>query len=84
MTEIEHLRREIKGDIIVPASAGLVESLINNGMLDELQLIVHPVILGSGKRFLQNIETRHNMKLIFSKLYEPSGSMLMRYEFVKQ
>lgn len=34
-------------------------------------------------RYFENIETRHNMKLTSTKLYEPSGAMLMRYEIVK-
>nr|WP_045523241.1 dihydrofolate reductase family protein [Neobacillus niacini] len=83
MSKVRELKREIKGDIIVPASAGLVQSLINASLLDELRIIIHPVILGSGKRFFDNIETRLDMKLIETKLYETSGSMLMRYETVK-
>ncbi len=83
MSKVRELKREIKGDIIVPASAGLVQSLINAVLLDELRIIIHPVILGSGKRYFDNIETRHDMKLIETKLYETSGSMLMRYEISK-
>lgn len=83
MSNVRELKREIKGDIIVPASAGLVQSLINAVLLDELRIIIHPVILGSGKRYFDNIETRHDMKLIETKLYETSGSMLMRYEISK-
>lgn len=83
MSKVRELKREIKGDIIVSASAGLVQSLINAVLLDELRIIIHPVILGSGKRYFDNIETRHDMKLIETKLYETSGSMLMRYEISK-
>jgi len=83
MSNVRELKREIKGDIIVPASAGLVQSLINAVLLDELRIIIHPVILGSGKRYFDNIETRHDMKLIETKLYETSGSMLIRYEISK-
>ncbi|MGH1280476.1 dihydrofolate reductase family protein [Bacillus basilensis] len=83
MTKVKKLKREIKGDIIVSASAGLVQSLINAELLDELQIIIHPVILGSGERYFENIELRHDMKLISTKLYEPSGSILMRYEIIK-
>lgn len=83
MSKIKELKREIKGDIIVPASAGLVQSLINAVLLDELRIIIHPVISGSGKRYFDNIDTRHDMKLIKNKLYEKSGSMLMWYETIK-
>ncbi|KEK20761.1 dihydrofolate reductase family protein [Bacillus gaemokensis] len=83
MSKVRELKREIKGDIIVPASAGLVQSLINASLLDELRIIIHPVILGSGKRYFDSIETRHDINLIETQLYETSGSMLMRYETVK-
>lgn len=83
MSKIRKLKREFKGNIIVPASSGLVQSLIHAGLLDELRIIVHPVISGSGKRYFDNIDTRHDMKLIKNKLYETSGSMLMWYEIVK-
>ncbi|MCM3237972.1 dihydrofolate reductase family protein [Heyndrickxia oleronia] len=83
MSKIRELKREFKGNIIVPASSGLVQSLIHAGLLDELRIIIHPVISGSGKRYFDNIDTRHDMKVIKNKLYETSGSMLMWYEIVK-
>ncbi|RKL65059.1 hypothetical protein CR203_22845 [Salipaludibacillus neizhouensis] len=60
-----------------------MQSLINAILLDELRIIIHPVILGSGKRYFDNIDTRQDLKLIETKLYKTSGSMLMRYEIVK-
>ncbi|MED4079832.1 dihydrofolate reductase family protein [Halalkalibacterium halodurans] len=83
MSKVRELKKEIKGDIIVPASASLVQSLLSANLLDELRIIIHPVILGSGERYFDHIETRQDMKLIETKLYETSGSMLMRYESVK-
>ncbi|MFS0553847.1 dihydrofolate reductase family protein [Brevibacillus sp. 179-C9.3 HS] len=83
MSKIKELKEQIQGDMIVAASAGLVQSLINAALLDELRMIFHPVLLGSGKHYFDNIHTRHDMKLIETKLYEKSGSMLMRYEIVK-
>ncbi|MCP1124043.1 dihydrofolate reductase family protein [Bacillus sp. 3103sda1] len=83
MTKVKKLKREINGDIIVSASAGLVQSLINAGLLDELRIIIHPVILGSGRGYFENIKSRHDLKLISTKLYETSGSILMRYEIIK-
>ncbi|MFF0826498.1 dihydrofolate reductase family protein [Brevibacillus sp. NPDC003359] len=83
MSKIKELKEQIKGDIIVAASAGLIQSIINADLLDELRIIIHPVLMGSGKHYFDNIHTRHDMKLVETKLYEKSGSMLMRYEIVK-
>ncbi|AWX56210.1 hypothetical protein AB432_014705 [Brevibacillus brevis] len=83
MTKIKELKTQIKGDIIVPASAGLVQGLIHADLLDELRMIIHPVLLGSGKHYFDNIHTRHDMKLIETKLYGKSGSIQLRYEIGK-
>ncbi|GGD78244.1 dihydrofolate reductase family protein [Paenibacillus nasutitermitis] len=77
------LKSEIKGNIIVPGSAVLVQSLLNAGFVDEISMIIHPVVLGSGKRYLDNIAARNDLKLIGTQLYEKSGSTRLHYEVVK-
>lgn len=80
IVHIAALKREIEGSIIVPGSAGLVQSLLNAGFVDEINMIIHPVILGSGNRYLDNIAERSDLKLIHSQLYEASGAMRLRYK----
>lgn len=80
---IAALKSGIEGSIIVPGSAGLVQSLLNAGLLDEINMIIHPVVLGSGKRYLDNIASRNDLKLIGTQLYETSGSMRLRYVVIK-
>jgi dihydrofolate reductase len=48
--EVARLRDEIDGDIVVHGSATLVQTLIDEDLVDELRLMVFPVLLGSGKR----------------------------------
>jgi dihydrofolate reductase len=48
--EVAELRRRHDGDIVVHGSAQLVQALLDNGLVDELRLMVFPVVLGSGKR----------------------------------
>ncbi|WP_159884523.1 dihydrofolate reductase family protein [Paenibacillus puerhi] len=76
------LKSDIEGTIIVPGSAGLVQSLLNAGLVDEINMIIHPVVLGNGKRYLDSISARNDLKLIGTQLYETSGSMRLRYEVV--
>ena len=47
---IGRLKDEVDGVILVAGSAGLVQGLLENDLLDELRLMVFPVVLGSGKR----------------------------------
>lgn len=80
---VTELKNNIEGTIIVPGSASLVQSLLNAGCVDEINMIVHPVVLGNGKRYLDNISARNDLKLIATKQYETSGSLRLRYEVMK-
>ena len=82
-TRVKDLKKELKGDILIPASSKLVQSLLNAGLIDEFHTIVHPVILGSGKRYLDDIASRHDMKVMYTKFYEQSGCILFHYEVLK-
>ena len=48
--EVARLKEGEGGDIVVSGSAELVRSLLKDGLVDELRLMVHPVVVGSGKR----------------------------------
>ena len=48
--EVAKLKREVDGVILVAGSAQLVQGLLERGLVDELRLMVFPVVLGSGKR----------------------------------
>src|SRR5215207_8926422 len=48
--EVSKLKQEQDGDIVVHGSAQLVQALLENDLVDELRLMVFPVVLGSGKR----------------------------------
>ena len=81
---VNELKKEIKGDILIPASSKLVQSLLNAGLLDEFHTILHPVILGSGRHYFDDIESRHDLKVMYTRYYEQSGCMLFHSQVVKQ
>jgi dihydrofolate reductase len=79
---VQRLKRELGGDIVVHGSAQLVQTLLEHDLVDELRLMVFPVVLGSGKRLFAETSDKKPMRLTESKtvgegvtilVYEPSA-----------
>jgi len=60
---IGRLKDEVDGDIVVHGSATLVQGLIEAGLVDELRLMVFPLILGSGKKLWGETADKHVLAL---------------------
>ncbi|MCI0443921.1 dihydrofolate reductase family protein [bacterium] len=71
--DVEDIRK-MKGqsgkDIYAVGGPTLVSNLINVGLIDELRLAVHPIILGGGKALFKDITERHLLKLIEAKPFK--------------
>jgi len=77
--EVKKLKQQPGQDILVYGSGKLVNMLLKHDLVDELRLMVHPVVLGSGRRlFDDNAETMKVLKLADSKTF-PSGIILLAY-----
>ena len=77
--DIAQLKREPGRDMLIYGSASLVRTLTNFGLIDEYQLLVHPIILGSGKPLFQDIKDRAKLKLVNTKTH-PSGVIVLSYQ----
>ena len=51
--EVARLKEQYQGDVLVPASATLVDTLREHDLVDEYHLMVHPIVLGTGKRLFK-------------------------------
>jgi dihydrofolate reductase len=80
--EVAKLKQEQDGDIVVHGSARLVQTLIEQDLVDEFRLMVFPVVLGSGKRLFGETSDKKPLRLVDSKvvgdgvailIYEPAG-----------
>ena len=76
--EIEKIKKDKGKDIWLFGGASLTTSLMNLGLVDELSLAVHPILLGSGKPLFNNITDRINLKLIDTKTYS-TGLVSLTY-----
>lgn len=76
--EVLKLRQQAGKDILV-GSPGLIVALTQLGLVDEYQLCVHPVIVGSGLPLFKNISDRILLKLLKTKIFG-SGAIVHYYE----
>lgn len=77
-TEIARLKQEPGKDIYVTGGATLAQSLTREGLIDEYIVIVHPVVLGGGKRLFADVPELVRFALLTSTTYE-SGAIELRY-----
>ena len=81
-TEVSELKEEVDGDIVVHGSAQLAQALVEKGLVDELRLMVFPVVLGIGKRLFGETSDKKPLRLSDSRtvgdgvailIYEPAA-----------
>jgi dihydrofolate reductase len=80
--QVSRLREERDGNVVVHGSARLVQTLIEHDLLDELRLMVFPVVIGSGKRLFGDTTDKKPLQLVDAKtvgegiailIYRPVG-----------
>lgn len=62
--EVSKLRQSLAGDIVVHGSARLVQTLVDHDLVDELRLMIFPIILGSGKRLFGDAGDQKRLQLM--------------------
>jgi dihydrofolate reductase len=76
--EIAKLKQQPDKDISISGSPTLVRSLLADDLLDELRLMVHPVVVGSGKRLFEEGGHRKALELVDSKTFS-TGVVYLTY-----
>ena len=82
VTEVSKLKRELDAEIVVPASYQLGRTLIEHDLVDELRLVVFPVVLGAGERLFDEISHPKPMRLLDARTIG-EGLAYLTYEFVR-
>jgi dihydrofolate reductase len=82
VTEVSKLKRELDGEIVVPASYQLARTLFEHDLVDELRLVVFPVVLGSGERLFDEASGKTAMRLIEARTIG-DGLVLLSYNLAR-
>jgi dihydrofolate reductase len=79
--EVSKLKQEIDGEIVVAASFQLWHTLMEGDLVDELRLIIYPVVLGAGERLFGETGDKKPMRLVSTRTVDDLA--LLTYETVQ-
>ena len=81
--EVAKLKQDLAGDIVVYASYQLGQALLEHDLVDELRLVVFPVVLGAGQRLFGETTDKKPIRLVDTKTIG-AGLAFLTYELVRQ
>ena len=76
VSEVSKLKQEVAGDIVVYASSQLVHMLMEHDLVDELRLMIYPVVLGTGERLFGETSDKKPMRLVHAQTVGDSLAFL--------
>jgi dihydrofolate reductase len=82
VTEVSKLKQELNGEIIVLGSPQLARTLIEHDLVDELRLMIYPVVLGAGARLFGGTSDKKPMRLLDTQTVG-DGIAILSYEAVR-
>lgn len=77
--EVAKLKQDVGGDILVNGSRQLVRTLLENDLVDEIRLMVFPLVLGTGKRLFDETAEAKALQLVESRPVGPDGVVILIY-----
>src|SRR5947207_9843521 len=81
VSEVSKLKKSLNGEIVVAGSLQLVRTLIEHGLVDELRLMVYPVVLGAGARLFDERSGKKSVRLLDTRSVDDLASVT--YEIVR-
>jgi dihydrofolate reductase len=75
---IEAMKNEAGKNMMIFGSGSIVSQLTSHGLIDEYQFVVNPILLGSGRNLIGDVQERSRLQLVEAKPYE-SGNVVLRY-----
>jgi dihydrofolate reductase len=78
-TEVTALKDRTSGDVVVHGSATLVHTLLDQGLVDELRLMVFPIVLGNGPKLFGRTGKPVTVRLVSAVPFGSDGVLLLTY-----
>jgi dihydrofolate reductase len=82
-TEIRKMKQESSVDMVIMGSGNIVSQLAHEGLIDEYQIVVIPVVLGKGRTMFEGAKERLRLKLTKSRIFD-NGNAFLCYEPAKK
>jgi dihydrofolate reductase len=82
VTEVSKLKQQLDGDIVVYASRQLVRTLMEHDLVDQLRLMVYPVVLGAGQRLFGETSDKKSIRLLYTRTVG-DGLAYLTYELAR-
>src|SRR4051794_27298533 len=83
VTEVSRLKQDLDGEIVVPASYQLSRTLLEHDLVDQLRVVVFPVVLGAGVTLLAGTSSARPMRLVATRTIGDNLAFLT-YETIRQ
>ena len=83
VAEVSKLKQELDGEMLVYASYQLVRTLMEHDLVDELRLMVFPVVLGAGERLFGETSDKKPLHLLDTRTVG-DGLAFLTYELVRE
>ena len=80
--EVSKLKEELDGGIVVPGSIRLVRTLMENDLVDQLRLMIYPVVLGAGERLFGETRDQRPVRLVEARTVDDLAYLI--YEVVRE
>ena len=81
VSEVSKLRQELNGEIVVAGSLQLVRTLMEHDLVDELRLMVYPVLLGAGNRLFGETSDAQSVRLLDTRTVDDLA--YLTYEVIR-
>jgi len=76
---VRKMKHEVGDPLLIMGSGSIVAQLTEQGLIDEFQIVLHPIVLGKGRTLFEGVKEKQNLALTQSRGFK-NGNVFLRYE----